>query len=315
MAAKKKMSAQEQWDQAVKSGAIRPLKQPVQESVSSKGATTPAKGVKTTNVSRARGTGSESRLGSAVLKGAELIARGTLAVSGVDAAGNATKSAVKNPNPVNIARAVGTTALSVGAGPIAKATSRNTYLFGRTVVHGSPQSGLKQVNPVSGSRVLPNEKVAWVWDAKKVRSEAGGLDYATQRAHDYATKSGGTGSIYVGKVPKSALRVPQEIVDVTKRPGQRFNFTGAAVSNKPVKGLKEIRTPAGKTVSPATVEQTRKAIVRSNPTNALGEFSYAKSNFKRQAALAATKVKKEVKLAVTPPSKKVPRSLRGKIDL
>jgi len=50
MAAKKKMSAQEQWDQAVKSGAIRPLKQPVQESVSSKGATTPANGVKTTSL-------------------------------------------------------------------------------------------------------------------------------------------------------------------------------------------------------------------------------------------------------------------------
>ncbi len=51
MAAKKKMSAQEQWDAAVKAGGIRPLKQPVQESVSSKGATVPAKGaVKTTSL-------------------------------------------------------------------------------------------------------------------------------------------------------------------------------------------------------------------------------------------------------------------------
>ena len=50
MAAKKKMSAQEQWDQAVKSGAIRPLKQPVAESISSKGSTTSGKGVKTTSL-------------------------------------------------------------------------------------------------------------------------------------------------------------------------------------------------------------------------------------------------------------------------
>lgn len=50
MAAKKKMSAQEQWDQAVKSGAIRPLKQPVQESISGRGSSSPAKGVKTTSL-------------------------------------------------------------------------------------------------------------------------------------------------------------------------------------------------------------------------------------------------------------------------
>ena len=51
MAAKKKMSAQEQWDQAVKSGAIRPLKQPVAESFSSKGSVpaVPKGAVKTTS--------------------------------------------------------------------------------------------------------------------------------------------------------------------------------------------------------------------------------------------------------------------------
>lgn len=50
MAAKKKATAQEQWDAAVKAGAIRPLKQPVAESISSKGATTSGKGVKTTSL-------------------------------------------------------------------------------------------------------------------------------------------------------------------------------------------------------------------------------------------------------------------------
>lgn len=99
-----------------------------------------------------------------------------------------------------------------------KANPRNSYVFGRTVVHASPTRSLKTISPRKGSAALPDESVAFFWDPKDFGSRGSVL----QAAQEYMR---GTGSAYVGKVPRSGYKKTQK---------------GIGAASKPIKVKKEV---------------------------------------------------------------------------
>jgi hypothetical protein len=101
-----------------------------------------------------------------------------------------------------------------------KANPRNSYAFGRAVVHGSPTKGLKEITPRKGSAHLPDESVVWAWDPK-------GFGRRSDIASYVQEYSGGRGSVYIGKVPRSSVK--------KREPG-----SGKIAVTKPMKVKKEI---------------------------------------------------------------------------
>lgn len=99
-----------------------------------------------------------------------------------------------------------------------KANPKNSYALGRTVVHGSPVRGLKTVQPRKGSAALPDESVAFFWDPKAF-GKRGSVANSVQ---EYTR---GTGSAYIGKVPRSAVKKTQH---------------GIGAASKPIKVKKEV---------------------------------------------------------------------------
>lgn len=75
-------------------------------------------------------------------------------------------------------------------------------------VHGSPVSGLSQIEPQIGSVGNPKESVAWFWDAA-----TGGYDPADlmNRARAYAGEPGQGGQIYVARFPRRSVVDPSEM--------------------------------------------------------------------------------------------------------
>jgi hypothetical protein len=99
-----------------------------------------------------------------------------------------------------------------------KANPKNSYALGRTVVHGSPVRGLKTITPKKGSKALPDESVVFVWDPKDF-SKRGLI------ANSVKSYTQNSGSVYIGKVPRS---------------GYKKTIHGVGASSKPMKVKKEI---------------------------------------------------------------------------
>ena len=106
----------------------------------------------------------------------------------------------------------------------------NTYKFGKTVLHGSPQKGLKTIKPTTGSKDAPDSKVAWAFNPK-----AKGSELQPSVAKSYA---GDSGSIYVAKVPRSSIKKVDSGTKILGRAGRKEPIV---VSGKPLKVVKEIQ--------------------------------------------------------------------------
>jgi hypothetical protein len=97
----------------------------------------------------------------------------------------------------------------------------------KVVVHGSPITGMKKIEPRSGSNQLPEKTVMFGWDPQKK-----GMDERiTRAAGQYITKnqSGKPGSVYVAKIKKSEIVTPQSLLN-----------TPQVVSKSSAKVVKEI---------------------------------------------------------------------------
>jgi hypothetical protein len=132
---------------------------------------------------------------------------------------NITK-AIQKPSARNIVTA------AVGLIPVptikgANAAYKGSYALGKTVVHGSPKTGLTSITPRLGSAARPTERVAYGWNPRAFgagsRSGVGG----------YVSEYSGTGSAYIGKVKR------KDIVPDTN--------PGIVVSKGPIRVKKEIR--------------------------------------------------------------------------
>lgn len=88
-------------------------------------------------------------------------------------------------------------------------------------VHGSPVSGLTQIEPRIGSVNNPQENVAWFWDAA-----TGGFNSADlmNRARAYAGEAGEGGQIYVARFPRNDIRYESGVLkDPVTRPNEAFS--------------------------------------------------------------------------------------------
>ena len=92
-----------------------------------------------------------------------------------------------------------------------KVNPKNSYALGRTVVHGSPTRGLKTISPRKGSAALPDESVVFVWDPKGF-GKRGSIASAVE---EYTR---GTGSAYIGKVPRSSLKSTGKGIGAASKP-------------------------------------------------------------------------------------------------
>jgi hypothetical protein len=134
------------------------------------------------------------------------------------AAEAAKKAAVKKAAAEAKAKAAKKAVTKTTKKAASKANPRNSYALGRTVVHASPTRGLKKITPHKGSAALPDETVAFFWDPKDF-GKRGSILLSSQ---EYMR---GTGSAYVGKVPRSSYKKTQH---------------GIGASYKPIKVKKEI---------------------------------------------------------------------------
>lgn len=101
-------------------------------------------------------------------------------------------------------------------------TVLNSYTLGKTVVHGSPEKGLKEIKPRTGSAAKPNENVNFSWNPRGFGDKRRIENYVAE----YANKDGRGGSVYVGKVKRSSILKDEN--------------PGVTVSNKPIKVKSEI---------------------------------------------------------------------------
>jgi hypothetical protein len=151
--------------------------------------------------SKAKGTGSETKLGTFVYKASETVAKGAVSLSGA----GAVAKAVQKPTKGNIVKAVASVA-PLPIGKIGSYAAKNTYALGKTVVHGSPVQGLKSIRPTTGSAARPKESVNFSWNPKAFNTRQPQL---ANQAAEYAGKAGKPGSYYVGKVRRRDI-VSQE---------------------------------------------------------------------------------------------------------
>jgi hypothetical protein len=180
--------------------------------------------------------------------------------------------------PSNLVKA-GITAMGPGA---AKDIINGTYLFGKTVVHGSPQQGLKEIVPRTGSGRFPEDSIVYGWNPTwNKRYPAQGPDWTVDAATGY-TGYENTGSIYVGKIPRKDILIdPDE------------SMSHMVLGSKPIRVKKEfpqsgIESPGydyhnqtylpiqGRTETEAIKEALVKALRRNGvgviPKNKIGPF-------------------------------------------
>jgi hypothetical protein len=123
-------------------------------------------------------------------------------------------------SPGNVAQTVASV-----AGPSALRTAYNsTYLLGKTVVHGSPNQGLKQIDPRLGSARFPEDKIAYGWNPTFNNNPT----WTGMASREY-TGPINTGATYVGKVPRNSILVDPD-------PG----VSPMVLSSKPIKIKAEI---------------------------------------------------------------------------
>ena len=105
----------------------------------------------------------------------------------------------------------------------------NTYKFGKTVIHGSPTKNLETIQPRTGSVSMPKEEVVYSFNPKSFKGEQG-VKRVVGEAKTYVQQHSDEGSIYVGKVPRSAIR--KSLPDEAQGPGH-------IVSDRAIKVSKE----------------------------------------------------------------------------
>ena len=125
--------------------------------------------------------------------------------------------------PSNLAKA-GLAAVGPGT---AKNIINGTYLFGKTVVHGSPQQGLKQITPRTGSARFPDDEIAYAWNP--TWNKRGDSNWTVDAATGY-TGYENTGSIYVGKIPRRDI-----LIDPDESMGHMI------LGGKPIRVVKEFK--------------------------------------------------------------------------
>ena len=129
--------------------------------------------------------------------------------------------------PSNLVKA-GLAAMGPGT---AKNLINGTYLFGKTVVHGSPEQGLKEIVPRTGSGRFPDDEIAYgwnpIWDK---RYSNPGPGWSADAAKPY-TGYDNTGSMYVGKIPRKDI-----LIDPDENMGEFM-----IMSSKPIKVTDEVK--------------------------------------------------------------------------
>lgn len=110
----------------------------------------------------------------------------------------------------------------------------DSYLFGKTVVHGSPVSGLSEISPTKAA-FRPQESLSYGWDPSAFGKDPERIYMAVDEYTQPKTSSffdpDNMGSVYVGRVPRSSIVSPPE--------------SGMVVSNAPIKRLSEIKMKLG----------------------------------------------------------------------
>ena len=114
-------------------------------------------------------------------------------------------------------------ATGLAAAKAARDITDNSYMFGKTVVHGSPEVGLQMIDPRYGSAARPTQKVAYGWNPRAFGDK--------RLIENYAAEHAKGGSIYVGKALRGAI-----LPEANK---------GVVVSEAPIKVMKEIDAFSG----------------------------------------------------------------------
>lgn len=146
--------------------------------------------------------------------------KGFAGSGGTTASGFALSQPTKASNIIKAAGVV----LPAGAAK----TALNSYALGKTVVHGSPEKGLKSISPRTGSNAKPEDKVNFSWNPKGFKDKRNIENNVTQ----YTNKDGKSGSVYVGKVKRNSI-VKDDNPAIT-------------ISSKPIKVKKEIPSSSPK---------------------------------------------------------------------
>ena len=128
----------------------------------------------------------------------ELVGKGVPALLGADKGAEA----IMDPTPANIAEAVLAMGKIKAAGKLGSFLLNNTYALGKTVVHGSPQKGLKEIKPQTGSARFPDDEIAYGWNPRFNQNT--GANWMTDASKQYMGDSR-SGSLYVGKIPRNAI--------------------------------------------------------------------------------------------------------------
>jgi len=169
-----------------------------------------------------------------------------------------------NLAPGNVAQAA-----SIAMGPgIAKDIFNGTYLFGKTVVHGSPQRGLTKIDPKLGSSRFPEDSIAYGWnptsgvakrDPEFVANAAS--DFADGYKTGYYSDTpdvGEGGSIYVGKVPRNGILIDPEKQD------------HMVLSSKPIRVKSEYIQERDLLEDPDSIRQYQEALRQALRRNGVG---------------------------------------------
>jgi len=154
MAAKKKSSPREQWDQAVKSGAIRPLKNAPAESFTAPGKSPSTQGVKTTNLPEFKHS---QKAYNAINRTAGAIGGVLGAVSGASAGADAIMKPTKK-NIANAALAAGTLAVGKIVKPAVKAVSKTNIFEARVAEKVAGAPSIRATRPVTGKAIIEQSK-------------------------------------------------------------------------------------------------------------------------------------------------------------
>ena len=180
--------------------------------------------------------------------------------------------------PSNLIKA-GITAMGPG---VAKDVINGTYLFGKTVVHGSPQRGLTQIDPKMGSGRFPEDSIAYGWNptSEVAKREPNFIaDSASEFANGYmqpvgqpnfqARDVGEGGSIYVGKVPRNGILLDPE------------NKEHMVLSSKPIRVKSEYIQERSALEDPDSVRQYQEALRQALRRNGVGVIDKEKQQMQQ----------------------------------
>lgn len=188
--------------------------------------------------------------------------------------GSSTPSALYKTAAVNLsAGAAGAKAAQVAGRAVAKtgipARVVNKVTGQKVVVHASPKTGLRQIEPRLGSNQLPQQNVVFGWDPRKT----GAQQQITRSAGKYVSKESNqpAGSVYVAKFKKSDIVTPPKLIS-----------SGQIVSKSSAKVVQEIPV-AGKTFAQVDAElqrQLRRAGAAAKPDVSRGAAVVGKATTK-----------------------------------